>query len=360
MPLPSLSQLDARRIALIKPSALGDIIHALPVLHALRCRFPSARITWIVNRGYAPLLQGHPDLDETLPFDRKTGLPGLLGRVRSLAGFVGQLRERSFDLVLDLQGLLRSGLMCLATGAPRRVGPAWAREGAGWFYTDRVGAANDFRELHAVDRYRRVVEALGVGHLPKEFRLPVAPEAREWALDQLRDLPRPWLMLGVGSRWLTKRWLPAHFADLAARAQKAFGGTAVFLGGPDEAHLSAAVRERLTGRTLDLTGRTTLPQLVAILACADVMLANDTGPLHVAVALGRPVVAPYTCTRVPWTGPYGQFAQAVETTVWCRGSCRKRCSRMECMTELTPDRLWPVLEEVLQTWQTTSRFPPAA
>ena len=80
------------------------------------------------------------------------------------------------------------------------------------------------------------------------------------------------------------------------------------------------------------------------------MLANDTGPLHLAVALGRPVVAPYTCTRVAWTGPYGMAARAVETRVWCAGSCRKRCSRMECMAELTPDRLWPLLHEVLLTW----------
>ena len=92
-----------------------------------------------------------------------------------------------------------------------------------------------------------------------------------------------------------------------------------------------------------------------MLAAADVMLANDTGPLHLAAALGRPVVAPYTCTKVLLTGPYGGEAGAVESRVWCQGSRLKRCRRMECMAELTPDRLWPRLEEVLQTWQIRSR-----
>jgi ADP-heptose:LPS heptosyltransferase len=100
-----------------------------------------------------------------------------------------------------------------------------------------------------------------------------------------------------------------------------------------------------------LTGATNLPQLAAVLGEVDVMLANDTGPLHLAVALGRPVVAPYTCTVVRRTGPYGQENHAVETAVWCGGSYLKQCDRLECMAELTPARLWPILEEILLAWQ---------
>ncbi len=108
---------------------------------------------------------------------------------------------------------------------------------------------------------------------------------------------------------------------------------------------------------MNFAGRTTLSRLTALLAQADVMLANDTGPLHLAAALGRPVVAPYTCTKAQLTGPYGSQAGAVETRVWCAGSRVKRCRRMECMTELTPERLWPRLQEVLRTCQ--SRKLPA-
>jgi lipopolysaccharide heptosyltransferase I len=349
MPIrPPLHEVEAHRIALIKPSALGDIVHALPVLSALRARFPRAHITWIVNRAYEPLLQGHPDLDAILPFDRGALGRGWFRALNAFADFARLLRRQRFDLVIDLQGLFRSGLMTLATAAGRRVGLSAAREGARWFYTDTISVPNAW-EIHAVDRYYRVVEALGAGAGPPTFRVPIAREARAWAADIFRDLPRPWIVLGVGSRWLTKRWLPEHFADLTTRAQAVFGGTAVFVGAPDEAPLSEQVRRQLVGPTRDLTGQTTIPQLVALLERADVMLANDTGPLHLAVALGRPVVVPYTCTEVRLTGPYGLAHRAVETTVWCRGSGRKTCNRMECMAELTPRRLWPVLSEVLRS-----------
>ncbi|MFO0930535.1 MAG: glycosyltransferase family 9 protein [Gemmataceae bacterium] len=352
--LPPLGAITPRRIALIKPSALGDIVHTLPVLSALRRRFPEAFLAWVVNRAYEPLIAGHPDLDATLPFDR--GAVRARGGCRrhgrdspSIAPWAGQ-----FDLVLDLQGLLRSGLMTWATGAARRVGLAGAREGSRLFYTDVI-ADPGRGGLHAVDRYWRVAEALGAGDGPKESRLPVDPTAAEWAETMLHPWPRPWLMVSVGSRWYTKRWPPAHFADVLTRATADFGGTAVFLGGSDETALAAAVRGRLTSPSLDLTGRTSLPQLAAVLARADVMLANDTGPLHLAVALGRPVVAPYTCTKAALTGPYGQRQHVVETQVRCGGSYRKRCARLECMTELAPARLWPVLREVLQGWYCQSR-----
>ncbi len=353
-PTPPLYECDPQRIVLIKPSALGDIVHALPVLSALRRRFPRAHITWVVNRAYEPLLLGHPDLDATLPFDRSALRGGWMAAARTFTEFYRSLRARRFDLAIDLQGLLRSGLIAWASGARRRVALASAREGARWFCTDLVALPR--ADMHAVDRYWCLAEALGSGDADKVFHVPVAPAAAAWAAEVLRELPRPWMVLGPGSRWLTKRWPPEHFAALAGRARAEFGGSVVLIGGPDESGLSAAVRARLQGPSLDLTGRTALPQLAAILARADVMLANDTGPMHLAVALGRPVVAPYTCTRVAWTGPYGQDRRAVETRVRCAGSCRKRCSHMECMAELTPDRLWPVLHEVLQSWHNNGRF----
>jgi lipopolysaccharide heptosyltransferase I len=345
-----LTEYPARRIALIKPSALGDIVHSLPVLSALRRRYPHAHITWVVNRSYQPLLADHPDLDATLPFDRSAIRGGFLAAVVGYGRFFQLLRREKFDLVIDLQGLLRTGLMSLATRAPRRVGLDSAREGARWFYTDVIRGA-DIHTLHAVDRYWMVVEALGGEPGPKQFHVPLSTAARKWAEEQLDPLPRPWLMLGVGARWQTKRWPPLHFALLTRRAMERFGGSAVFVGGSDETPLAQAVQTRLSSATLDLTGKTTLPQLAAVLARADVMIANDTGPLHLAVALGRPVVAPYTCTRVRRTGPYGYEENAVETRVWCQGSYLKQCERLECMAELTPDRLWPILEGILQQWQ---------
>jgi lipopolysaccharide heptosyltransferase I len=348
-----LRDYSARRIAILKPSALGDIIHSLPVLTALRQRYPDAYIAWVVNRSYEELLHGHPDLDATLPFDRGASRSGPWKAACSYARFFHHFRRQQFDLVIDLQGLLRSGLMTSASGAARRVGLSTAREGATWFYTDVIPVA-DFNAVHAVDRYWLVAEAFGMGAASKCFRVQLQEAERRWVAAFLHECPRPWLVLGVGSRWVTKRWPPEHFAELARRAQEYVGGTVLFVGGPDETPLARATAERLTGLVRDLTGRTSLPRLAALLAAADVVVANDTGPLHLAAALGRPVVAPYTCTQVLLNGPYGAEVGAVETRVWCRGSYLKRCPRLECMAELTPDRLWPVLQGVLRAWKNYS------
>ena len=347
-----LADYPARRVGLVKPSALGDIVHSLPVLRALRVRYPHAHITWVVNRAYEPLLRGHPDLDATLPFDRGALRGGLLRGCRALRTFLRGLRRCAFDLVIDLQGLLRSGLIAAASGAPRRVGLSSAREGARWFYTDRVPVPR--HPLHAVDRYWLVAEALGVGHLPKTFFVPIAQSTRRWAREMLTAFPRPWVIMSLGTRWETKRWPVAHFTALARRIRGTFGGAVVLVGGPDESALAREAEAQLGGPTLNLAGQTGLPQLAAVLECADLVLANDSGPLHLAAALGRPVAAPYTCTS-PWlTGPYGQTGQAVLTSVRCAASYLKRCGRMDCMAELTPDRLWPVVERVLAGWQRQS------
>lgn len=340
-----LAELQPRRIALIKPSALGDIVHALPVLSALRAKFPHAAITWVVNKSYESLLAGHPDLTGTLAFDRGAGRRGLRGAVSYAARFAAELRHRRFDLVIDLQGLLRTGLMCLATGAPRVVGFANAREGSRYAYTDRVRVP-DADRIHAVDRYWRVVEALGAGDVPRRFLVPLSPAAKVWASAELRGLPRPIVAVAVGAKWATKRWPPSHFAELLSRVK----GSSVFVGTSDDTARSLEVIHSLPSPTRDFTGKTTLPQLAALLAASDVMVGNDTGPLHLAAALGKPCVAPYTCTRVALHGPYGSFLGGVETTVPCGGSYLKTCPKMICMPDLSPARLGPRLAEVLDSW----------
>jgi heptosyltransferase-1 len=351
-----LSEYPAQRIALIKPSALGDIIHSLPVLTALRRRYPRAHITWVVNRNYAPLLHGHRDLDEVLPFDRHITQHGWRAAARSWLRFLRELRQRRFDLAIDLQGLFRSAVMMVATRAKRRVGLSNAREGATWTYTDVI-ATGERNAAHAVDHSWRVAEAFGVGDGAKEFHIPISAEAQNWAEAITNGYPRPWLMLGPGARWQTKRWPPEYFAELAHRFWDRFGGTIFVVGGDEERATASMVRHGLSGPSRDLTGQTTLPHLAALLERADVMLANDTGPLHLAAALGRPVVAPYTCTTVRRSGPYGCQSAAIETTVPCGGSYIKRCPHRRCMAELTPDRVWPSLAAALRAARKQALVP---
>ncbi|MFO0848605.1 MAG: glycosyltransferase family 9 protein [Gemmataceae bacterium] len=336
-----------RRIAILKPSALGDIVHALPVLTALRERFPDARISWVVNKGFEPLLAGHPHLDETLPFDRGAFRGNAGKAVTYSLRFADVLRKRRFDLVIDLQGLLRTGLMSAATGAAVRVGFANAREGSRHFYTRRVEVP-DADRIHAVDRYWRVAESLGAGDRPKRFVVPVRADEAASVRRELAHLPRPWVAVAAGAKWVTKRWPPAHFAALLNRMFAATGGSAVLVGAGDDTALSAEVAAGLRGPVADLTGKTPLPKLVAVLAAADVMLANDTGPLHLAAALGRPSVAPYLCTKVALHGPYGVPGGGVETAVPCGGSYVKQCPNgFVCFPDLTPDHLWGALAAAL-------------
>lgn len=327
-----------RRICILKPSALGDIAHALPVATSLRERYPKAHIAWVANRGFAGLLTNQPHLDEVIPFDRGAFRGDPAAAMRYGLRFANLLRRKRFDLVLDLQGLARTGLMCAATGARERVGFADAREGSRHAYTRRVETPSG---MHAVDRYWLAAQAVGAGQGTPRFVLPVDPAEAATVRELFAPLPRPVVAVAAGAKWVTKRWPPAHFVALLNRLGR---GSAVLVGASEDAALSAEVAAGLRMPAHDLTGKTPLPRLVAVLAAADVMLANDTGPLHVAAALGTPCVAPYLCTQTRRHGPYTSLGGGVETAVPCAGSYLKRCPHgFRCFADLTPDKLLPAL-----------------
>jgi len=340
--LAALSGLRPERVCLIKPSSLGDVVHALPVLAAFRDLWPDAHLAWVVNRGLRGLLDGHPDLDEVIPFDRAR-IRASLGGMAALSRFLGELRRREFDVAVDLQGLLRSGIMTFATGAPIRVGLGDAREGAGLSYHHRIGSPG--AESHAVDRMLKVAEAFGADVARPRFRVAFGPDDAAWARASLASVARPTLALNVGARWLTKRWPPEHFAAVGRRAVEARGAGLVLVGAPEDRPLVDALKDALGPiPALDLCGRTTLPRLAALATEVDVFLSNDTGPLHLAAAAGAKVVGVYTCTSPLRTGPYGPDAVAVRSCVWCAPSYLKNCDRLECMVELTPARVWTAVE----------------
>jgi len=350
-PLAELRNLRPDRVCLIKPSALGDIVNALPVLSSLREIWPEAKFAWVVNRSLRGLVDGHPELDEVILYDRtKSGLsPRGIG---TFAGFLRDLRSRRFDVTIDLQGLLRSGIMTAATGAKFRVGRADAREGGAWFYTHRVPPPD--ADAHAVDRLLCLAQAFGGDITDPRFVVPIAPADQEWAKSVMADIPRPRLVLNLGARWLTKRWPPEHFAEIARRAVATRGAGLVLIGAPeDRPWVEAFLSLYRESPVLDLCGRTTLPQLAAIALESDLVVSNDTGPLHLAAAAGARVVGIYTCTSPQLNGPYGPRATSVATCVWCAGSYVTRCDRLECFRELTPDRVWTAVAAQLDAEKTS-------
>jgi ADP-heptose:LPS heptosyltransferase len=299
----------------------------------------------VVNRGLRGLLDGHPDLDEVIPFDRAR-LTFDAGGLGSISRFLLDLRRGRFDLAIDLQGLLRSGIMARATGAPVRVGLTKAREGSRHFYTHQVGSTGP--ESHAVDRLLEIARSFGAEVNRPRFRVAFGVEDADWARSTLGEVPRPRLAVNVGARWLTKRWPPEHFAEVARRAVAIKGAGLVLVGAPEDRPLVDALKAALGPiETLDLCGRTSLPRLAALASEVDVFLSNDTGPLHLAAAAGSRVVGVYTCTSPSRTGPYGPRAVAVSSCVWCAPSFLKTCPRLECMSELTPDRVWAAVASQL-------------
>lgn len=332
--------LAPRRICVIKPSALGDIVQALPVLGPLRTRFPDATITWVVNKGLAGLIEGHSRIDEVIPFNRRGGL-------RSWSGLLRTLRASRFDLVLDLQGLFRTGLMTRATGAPVRIGLHTAREGSHRACTTILEGTG--KDVPARQRYWRITKELGVS-ADATADVPITPADRAFAASKLKSLPRPLLAICPGARWETKRWPAEKFAALAARAHREFGAAAIILGGADEQALCGDVETRLrkampAGAVLNLVGGTTLRQLAAVLEACSWAATNDSGPMHLADAVGTPVLGLFTCTS-PWlSGPPLERHELLSTRTDCAAGYHKTCplagsKRHACQAELDVERAW--------------------
>lgn len=338
-----LQTLAADRICIIKPSALGDVVQTLPILAALRQRFPLAHITWVVNSAYASLIRPISLIDEIIEFPRQHYKSLGLDAARRSLGFLSLLHRQRFDLAIDLQGLLRSGLMTFATGARTRIGLATAREGARFCYNRIV----DDRPLEqgAVDRYWKLAEAIGVGAMPKQSPLELSAAERRWAADAISGLPRPIVAINAGSRWATKRWPAEHFA--ATINQQTSTGSVILVGGPGEEAIAAQVAAACRLPTRDFAGKTSLRELAALLEQADVVLTNDSGPMHLAAAVGTPTVAIFTCTSPLRAGPFGFGHHIAQTNVPCRASYIKTCDRMDCMKELLPPRVAPALADLL-------------
>lgn len=322
---------EPRRILIVKPSAIGDVVHGLPILNLLHRRFAQAQISWLVTPACAGILDGHPFLHEVIRFDRRRfgqawKSPTALGE---LYRFVSSLRERQFDLVIDLQGLFRSGWLTGCTRAPVRAGFAHARELAPLFYTHRIKTSQG--DIHAIDRYLYLAEAVGCPREPVEFIFATSDADRHSAAQLLAD-DRPYALVLPGTNWLTKRWPIEYFARLAVLLQREFGLNVVFAGSAAEVDLcrqgielvkaagsdgtSTGVDDAVVANPpINLAGKTTLRQLTALIERASIIIANDSGPMHIAAALDRPLVALFGPTNPLRTGPYGHLDSVVQAQV---------------------------------------------
>jgi 3-deoxy-D-manno-octulosonic-acid transferase/heptosyltransferase-1 len=371
-----LSTRDFRKILLIKLSAVGDVVHTFPVLNKLRRRYPAAQIDWLVSSPIAEFLSPHPAINDILEFAREEWTrPWRLTPLANSARLATRLRAAGYDLVLDLQGQLRSGLCARATRAPVRIGfgkplarrweemsrklpdearkHAWqgAREGSWLAYTHYIPLPS--LEVHAVDRYLAVGPMLGLDDGAADFSFPI-PRAAADRIDALlhdHGIANAKLVaLAPGTVWETKQWRREGFAAVARNfLQKGLAVTLV--GSARERALGDEVAALAPG-TINLAGETTLPELAALIRRSAIAVTNDSGPMHLAVALGRPVVSIFGPTYPVWAGPYRRADVVLQADIPCSPCYLRQLSRCryahDCMREVTAEAVVERAESVLR------------
>lgn len=311
------------RIALVKLSSLGDVVHALPVAHALRRAFPDAHVSWVVEARERAILEGSPDLDGILDVDtrlwrkefRKAGGPAVVWG--KLLGTIRRLRAGRFDVTLDLQGLWKSGALTWLTGAPLRVGFTARHCREPWnilFTNHRVAPPRS--ATHVVEKNLALLQALNVPAGEPVFPIATDPQAEDAAeafLAAQGIKPQDLLVaLYLGAGQARKRWALPAFRTLAGHLASRFGARVLVLWGPGEESLVREFREGGPTTTL-VAPLTSIPELTSLIRRVSLLIGGDTGPLHIGAALGRPVIGLYGPTDATRNGPFGALAAAIQS-----------------------------------------------
>lgn len=335
------------RILVVKMSALGDVIHALPVSYALKQAFPKVQVTWVIEKAFSDILLHNPYIDEVVIFEKKKfrSFGGILNNVPPLAK---QLKGGKFDLALDLQGLFKSAAIVWLSGAHKRLGFCNMRE-----MSDKVSqpVCGPNSEGHVVQRYLDVVRALGAevgeAHFPIVLTDDEIAGARRAMQFGRLDPDQPYVVLALGAGWPNKRWPVDYFAKLSDRLFDA-GVIPVLVGGPGDRTLADEMIPKTAIPPIDLIGKTSLKQLCYVIKQSKLLVGGDTGPLHLAAALGTKVVALMGPTDVNRNGPYGQTENAITIQSDCAGCWKRQCMKgIDCLEQISVERVWQKVEEVI-------------
>jgi heptosyltransferase I len=385
-------------ILITKPSSLGDIVLSLPALAALRSSFPDAKISWLIRPEFAPLLEGHPHLNEIIPFDRNYLAKAWYnpGAFKALLKLIRKLRQDKFDLVLDFQGLLRTAVLAWLSGCKNRMGPADGRELAHLFYTHKIEYNSDC--IHLVDFYLKMVHAAGAECSEVKFVLPVSEpdaEAAKKLLTNSSIKQGQYVVFVPGSAQLDKCWPAERFAELAKKIIALSHLPIIAVGTNSEKaimeEINAAIRnmsviaseakqsrssnkedcfvsQRLPRNdiagddsadvtVINLAGRTKLKELVELLRGARLVVSNDTGPGHIAAALGVPLVMIYSWSNPARIAPYGRAECMVAKEPFSRGLTIKSTDPKHSVTNITVDEVFQKAREQLDRYKAHSFTP---
>ncbi len=332
-------------ILIIKLSAIGDVIHTLPVLNALRRYYPDANITWLVEEAAADLVIGHEALDRVMVSKKKQWIKQLKTSlwkpaVLEIFRFIRDLRDTKYDIILDLQALLKSGVMVALSRGGRKVGfgPGMDHQEHSYlFLNERIPAVS--MEIHALERGLILLEKIGIPHDLVEYRLPVSDFDRKRADTLLKACTGkhtgPLVAINPVAQWETKLWDITKFSRLADSLIEKYKATVLFTGSPADREYIDSIIAGMGAIAENLAGKTTLKVLGALYEKSDLLISTDTGPMHLGAAVGIPVVALFGPTA-PWrTGPFGPGHRVIRSEIVCSPCFKRHCETIGCMKNIS-------------------------
>jgi len=317
-------------ILIVKLGALGDVINTLPLAIALKNHL-KARIHWLVAPLSYPIVSQHPAVDRAIIFDKNQTLSSLMA-VRK------QIDAQVYDLSLDLQRTMKSSLFCLASKSRRRIGfdRRRCKELTWMFPFERIPATSSV--THMVLQYLEFAEYLGVPQDDIRWELPIS--------DKRHDLvPENYIVLNIGATKSANKWTPEGFAYLIDAAWQRFGLASAITGGKEDAEMANTIWAISVQKGINLVGKTTLAELTDVLSCAKAVVTCDTGPMHLAVALGKEVVALFGPSDHGRTGPFK--GHVIEKGLHCAPCNKRNCADPRCMKEISPEVVMEKLTEIL-------------
>jgi heptosyltransferase-1 len=340
-------------ILVVKLSAIGDVVHTLPSLSALRKLYPEADITWVVEEDSSDIIKDHPYLSRIIISRRKRWMadlksPHRAGRtIREIKAFIRTLRDRSYDLVIDFHGLFKSSLIVLLSGGKRKLGYDSMQELSGLFLNEKI---HENMKKHAVDRYLDFVCHLGPDVGEKEFLIPVQEENEDRVKNLLTvnniDRKDRFVAVNPVAFWETKLWDAGKFARLCDKIIKDLKAKVILTGGRSDGMIED-IQSLMSNPSVNLGGQTTLRDLAYLYSLSSVVITTDSGPMHISAAAGTPVVALFGPTDPLRTGPYGREHVVIRKEMSCSPCFLKKCSSRKCMEEITVEEVFQAVKEII-------------
>ncbi|HNZ66043.1 MAG TPA: lipopolysaccharide heptosyltransferase I [Planctomycetota bacterium] len=326
------------KILIVKLSSLGDIVHTLPMVLNLKKAYPESEIHWLVTRSFANILKNVRQIDKTHFFerDRWRGMKNTISNLSEICALLKTLKQENYDIVIDYQGLFRSGLATFATRAPRRIGFQNAREFAYLAYNERVLP----KSIHAIDKNAELTTK--VTNQPCIIQFPEIINLKNKAKSLKITDNKNYIALLPGARWDSKRWPIENFLALT---QLLPNENFLLLGSKSEQPLEEYFSAQQN--TTSLIGKTSLSELAAILQQTKIAICNDSGPMHLAVAVNTPVIALFGPTDSKKTGPYGDQNFVLQANVPCHPCRNKVCKKKDwCMKKITPQQVVDIIHDL--------------